>query len=52
VFSPDDTPFNSWLDIVLGLGLVAGYLALFIAVASRLPLYSYWEIRRSPVHPH
>ena len=52
VFSPDDTPFNSWLDIVLGLGLVAGYLALFIAVASRLPLYSYWEIRRSSVDPH
>ena len=52
VFSPDDTPFDSLLDIVLAVGLVAGYLAVFIAVARRVPLYSYWEIGRSPAHRH
>ncbi|WP_428102285.1 hypothetical protein [Candidatus Rariloculus sp.] len=47
-FSPDDTPFDSWLDIVLAVGLLAGYLAVFVMIAKRVPIYSYWEIGRNP----
>ncbi len=48
VFSADDTPFNSWLDLSLALGLLAGFLALLILLARRLPLYSYWEMNLKP----
>lgn len=52
VFSPDDTPFNSLFDIVLAVGLVAGYAAAFLLLAKRWPIYSYWEISRKPVQEH
>ena len=52
VFSPDDTPFNSLFDIVLAVGLVAGYVAVFLLLAKRWPIYSYWEISRKPAREH
>lgn len=46
VFSADDRPFDHWIDIVLALGLFAGFLATVILLAKRLPEYSHWEMRR------
>lgn len=46
VFSPDDRPFDSWLDIALALGLLSGFLALLLWLIGRWPAYSYWEIKR------
>jgi molybdopterin-containing oxidoreductase family membrane subunit len=46
VFSPDNRPFDHWIDIVLPLGLLAGFLAAIMALARRLPVYSNWEMSR------
>ena len=46
VFSPDDVPFNRWIDLTLALGLVAGFLATVMILAQRLPVYSTWEMNR------
>ena len=46
VFSPDNRPFDHWIDIALALGLLAGFLATIIVLAKRLPEYSHWEMRR------
>jgi hypothetical protein len=46
VFSPDDRPFDHWIDIMLALGLLAGFLAVVAMLTSRLPVYSTWEMRR------
>jgi hypothetical protein len=46
VFSADDRPFDHWIDIVLALGLLAGFLATAILLAKRFPEYSRWEMRR------
>ena len=46
VFSPDDRPFDSWIDIALALGLLAGFLATVVILARRVPLYSRWEMSR------
>jgi formate-dependent nitrite reductase membrane component NrfD len=46
VFSPDDRPFDSWVDIALALGLLAGFLATVVVLARRVPLYSRWEMSR------
>jgi uncharacterized membrane protein YhaH (DUF805 family) len=46
VLSPDDRPFDHWIDIVLALGLLAGFLATIMILARRLPVYSHWEMRR------
>ncbi len=48
VFSANDTPFDNWLDLSLSVGLLAGFLALLILLAQRLPRYSYWEINLKP----
>jgi molybdopterin-containing oxidoreductase family membrane subunit len=48
VFSTDDTPFDTWLDLSLSVGLLAGFLALLILLGRRLPLYSYWEMNLKP----
>ena len=48
VFSADDRPFNNWLDLMLSVGLLAGFLALLIVLARRLPRYSYWELNLKP----
>lgn len=46
VFSADDRPFDRWIDIVLALGLLAGFLAALILLSRRLPVYSTWEMER------
>jgi hypothetical protein len=46
VFSPDHRPFDSWVDIALALGLLAGFLASVVVLARRVPLYSHWEMSR------
>ena len=46
VFSPDDRPFDQWIDIAIALGLLAGFLAGIMLLARRLPMYSAWEMRR------
>ena len=51
-FAPDHLPFTQWLDVLLALGLVSGFLALLVVLAGRLPLYSDWEIARSPARRH
>ena len=46
VFSLDDQPFDQSIDIVLALGLLAGFLATITLLARRLPMYSTWEMNR------
>jgi molybdopterin-containing oxidoreductase family membrane subunit len=46
VFSPDNRPFDHWIDIALALGLLAGFLATITLLARRLPVYSNWEMNR------
>jgi hypothetical protein len=46
VFSPDDRPFDHWIDITLALGLLAGFLMVVVMLAKRLPMYSDWEMSR------
>jgi len=44
--SPDNRPFDHWIDIALALGLLAGFLATLMILARRLPAYSNWEMSR------
>ena len=46
VFSPDDRPFDHWIDVAVALGLLAGFLAAIAMLARRLPVYSNWEMSR------
>ncbi len=46
VFSPDDVPFDHWIDISIALGLLAGFLMVIVMLAKRLPMYSAWEMNR------
>jgi hypothetical protein len=46
--APDDRPFDHWLDVILALGLLAGFVAAVILLAGRFPLYSQWEMRLRP----
>ncbi len=41
---PDDRPFDSWLDVSVALGLAAGFVAMVMLLARRLPHYSRWEM--------
>ena len=52
VFSPDDRPFSSWLDIGVSVGLAAGFIAAVIALANRFPIYSHWELALKPEPRH
>ena len=45
---PADRPFDSWLDVSISLGLTAGFVAMVMLLASRLPLYSQWEMALQP----
>ncbi len=44
VFSPNDRPLDNLLDVGASIGLLAGFLAVVVLLARRLPVYSYWEI--------
>lgn len=46
VFSPDNQPFDRWIDVSIALGLFAGFLATIILLARRVPVYSAWEMSR------
>ena len=46
VFSPDNRPFDHWIDIALAIGLLAGFLATVMILAGRVPKYSAWEMSR------
>ena len=46
VYSPDNRPFDHWVDLAVALGLLAGFLATVIILAGRLPKYSAWEMSR------
>lgn len=46
--APDDRPFDHWLDVILALGLLAGFVAAVLLLAGRFPLYSQWEMRLRP----
>lgn len=46
VFSPDNQPFEHWVDIALALGLLAGFVAAIVMLARRVPVYSTWEMNR------
>lgn len=49
IYAPDHTPFQSWLDVGLTLGLAAGFLALLLWLATRLPMYADWELKLKPI---
>jgi hypothetical protein len=46
VFSPDNQPFDRWIDVSIALGLFAGFLATIMLLARRVPIYSAWEMSR------
>ena len=46
VFSPDNRPFEHWIDTTVALGLLAGFLLTVVVLAGRLPMYSAWEMNR------
>ena len=46
VFSPDNRPFDHWVDIAMALGLLAGFLLALMLLAKRIPVYSSWEMSR------
>ncbi|MFQ5609382.1 MAG: hypothetical protein ACE5F8_03840 [Woeseiaceae bacterium] len=45
-FSENDRPFDSWLDILLALGMLAGFLAVLLLLMRRFPVYARWEMAR------
>ena len=50
--SPDSRPFSGLLDISLGIGMLAGFVAIIIWCAGRYPMYSHWEMRLKPLPRH
>ena len=46
--SPDDRPFDSWLDVSISLGLAAGFIAAVVLLARRIPAFSRWEMDLPP----
>jgi formate-dependent nitrite reductase membrane component NrfD len=46
--APGDRPFDSWLDVIVALGLAAGFIAIVMLLAGRLPPYSRWETALQP----
>ena len=49
VYSPDNQPFDNWLDIALAVGLLAGFVALVMILAKRWPMYARWEMALKPI---
>jgi hypothetical protein len=52
VLRPDDQPFSSWLDVSAAIGLAAGFAAAVVFLASRVPMYSRWEMALKPIPRH
>jgi formate-dependent nitrite reductase membrane component NrfD len=48
----DDQPFDRWLDVLVALGLAAGFIAMVMLLAIRLPIYSRWEMGLQPGPRH
>jgi formate-dependent nitrite reductase membrane component NrfD len=46
--APDDRPFDRWPDVIVALGLAAGFIAMVMLLAGRLPAYSRWETALPP----
>ena len=46
---PDDQPFSSWMDVSVAIGLAAGFAAVVVFLASRVPMYSRWEMALKPI---
>ena len=49
VFSDDARPFENLLDLAVALGLLAGFMAVVILLARRVPMYSRWEMNQKPI---
>jgi hypothetical protein len=47
--SPDNVPFGQLLDVGLAVGLMAGFVAILMLCAQRVPMYSRWEMNLKPV---
>jgi molybdopterin-containing oxidoreductase family membrane subunit len=47
--SPDNEPFRNLLDIGLAVGMLAGFMAIVMLSAQRLPMYSRWEMSLKPI---
>jgi hypothetical protein len=45
--SADSRPFEHWVDLIIALGLLAGFLATLILLARRLPRFSNWEMEQT-----
>ncbi len=48
-YAPDHAPFSNWLDVTLAVGLLAGFLATLLWLASRFPMYADWELALEPI---
>jgi hypothetical protein len=48
VLAPDHRPLEHWLDIGIGLGLLAGFLAALAWLVARMPPFARWEIGTEP----
>jgi hypothetical protein len=46
--STDSRPFSSLLDIGIAVGLLAGFMAVIILCAKRLPMFALWEMKLQP----
>ena len=46
--APNDRPFDRWLDVIVALGLAAGFIAIVMLLAGRVPSYSRWETALPP----
>jgi formate-dependent nitrite reductase membrane component NrfD len=49
VFYADDRPFSSFADIALSALLLAGFAAIVMLSARRLPMFSRWEMNLKPL---
>ena len=43
----DHTPFSSAIELILAVGILAGFLFLFLLLFKAFPMISTWEMRDS-----